>query len=60
MRIDSSIIDKVRTDTEKEMTDFENETQKTSIPESKAEDSSSDEEQEMTEQEKLYGKSEKP
>jgi hypothetical protein len=56
MHIDSSIIDKVRIDTDKEMTDIDNEAQRTSIAQSKAEESSSEEEEEMTEQEKLYGR----
>jgi hypothetical protein len=44
MHIDSSIIDKVRKDTDKEMTDIENESSRTSVAQSKAEESSSDEE----------------
>lgn len=62
MHIDSSIIDKVRNDTDKEMTDIDNEAQRTSIAQSKAEErgESSSEEEEMTEQEKLYGRQEKP
>ena len=56
MRIDSSIIDKVRTDTDKEIKDIENESSRTSVAQ-KGEESSSEEE-EMTEQEKLYGRSE--
>ena len=44
MHIDSSIIDKVRKDTDKEMTDIESETQRESVAQSKAEESSSEEE----------------
>lgn len=64
MHIDSSIIDKVKKDTDREITDIENESSKQSISQNKekqsVEESSSDEEPEMTEQEKLYGKAEKP
>ena len=44
MHIDSSIIDKVRKDTDKEMADIDNEAQRSSVAQSKAEESSSDEE----------------
>ena len=44
MHVDSSIIDKVRKDTDKEMADIDNEAQRTSVAQSKAEESSIDEE----------------
>ena len=57
MRIDSSIIDKVRNDTDKEIKDIENESTRQNSVAQKGDESSSEEE-EMTEQEKLYGRSE--
>ena len=56
IHIDSSIIDKVRKDTDKEIAEIENDSKKR-VEKKQAEEESSDEEEEMTEQEKLYGES---
>ena len=58
MHIDSSIIDSVKQDNDKEIAEIENNQKKVVEKKKEVEESSSDEEEEMTEQEKLYGKSE--